>query len=175
MVEAATPIREFVRLSRYRRDMSLLAELSYDAALRALDLQERGLGELRQRTGTLLAASSLTASFLGAQTIQHTASLGVLEALALVGLAGSIGSATYVLIPKRRFEFSVNAITQFEALFELGGDDDEVRRRLIYWLEGLWSSNQDKIDDIGRYFFVAAVSLVMQLVFWTWALAANLT
>src|SRR3954467_12565696 len=99
--------------------MTLLADLSYQAALRALDVQERGLGELRQRTGTLLAASSLTASFLGAQTIQHTATLGVPEALALVGLAGSIGSATYVLLPKREFVFSVNAITQYEALFEV--------------------------------------------------------
>jgi hypothetical protein len=41
-----------------------------------------------------------------------------------------------VLLPKREFVFSVNAITQFEALFEIGDDDDEVKRRLIYWLEG---------------------------------------
>jgi hypothetical protein len=155
--------------------MTLLADLAYQAALRALDVQERGLGELRQRTGTLLAASSLTASFLGAQTIQHTATLGVLEALALVGLAGSIGSATYVLLPKREFVFSVNAITQYEALFEVRHDDEEVRRRLAYWLEALWSVNQDKIDALSRYFFVAALALVLQLIFWTWALAANLS
>lgn len=41
-----------------------LAELSYDAAVRALDVQERGVEQLRARTGLLLAASSLTASFL---------------------------------------------------------------------------------------------------------------
>jgi hypothetical protein len=49
----------------------VLAELSYEAAVRALDLQERAIEQLRARTGTLLAASSLTASFLGAQAIQH--------------------------------------------------------------------------------------------------------
>jgi hypothetical protein len=155
--------------------MTLLAELSYAAALRALDLQERSLGELRQRTGTLLAASSLTASFLGAQTIQHTEALGVLEGVALVGLLGSIGAATYVLLPKRSFVFSVNAITQFEALFEVGDDDEEVQRRLIYWLEGLWSRNQDTMEALSRYFLVAAIALVVQLVFWTWALAGNLS
>jgi hypothetical protein len=154
--------------------VTALAELSYSAAIRALDLQERALGELRQRTGTLLAASSLTASFLGAQTIQHTDSLGVLEGLALLGLAGSIGSATYVLLPKREFVFSVNAITQYEALFEIRDDDEEVRRRLLYWVEGLWDDNQTKIDDLSRYFLAAAVALVLQLVFWTWALADNL-
>jgi hypothetical protein len=34
---------------------SPLAELSYNAAVRALDLQERGVEQLRARTGTLLA------------------------------------------------------------------------------------------------------------------------
>ena len=46
----------------------ILSELSYDAAVRALDLQERAVEQLRARTGTLLAASSLTASFLGVQS-----------------------------------------------------------------------------------------------------------
>jgi len=154
--------------------MSALAELSYSAALRGLDLQERSLAELRQRTGTLLAASSLTASFLGAQTIQHTTSLAVLEGLALVALAISIGLATYILLPKTEFVFSVNAIAQYESLFEVIDDDEEVRRRLIYWLEELWGENQGKIDELSRYFLGAAVALVLQLVFWTWALAANL-
>lgn len=49
----------------------ILAELSCEAAVRALDVQERAIEQLRQRTGTLLAASSLTASFLGAQAIQR--------------------------------------------------------------------------------------------------------
>src|SRR2546423_8559833 len=57
---------------------SVLAELSYDAGLRGLELQERGLEQLRARTGILLAASSLTASFLGAQTIQHESGMSVL-------------------------------------------------------------------------------------------------
>jgi hypothetical protein len=48
-----------------------LAELSYEAAVRALELQERGIEQLRARAGMLLAASSLTGSFVGAQTIQH--------------------------------------------------------------------------------------------------------
>jgi hypothetical protein len=68
----------------------VLAELSYEAAVRALDLQERGVEQLRARTGTLLAASSLTASFLGAQTIQHAGGLQTLGSLALISLAASI-------------------------------------------------------------------------------------
>ena len=39
--------------------------LAYEAAQRALDKQERLIDELRSRTGLLLAAASLAASFLG--------------------------------------------------------------------------------------------------------------
>jgi hypothetical protein len=42
-----------------------LARLAYEASLRSLDKQEELLGELRSRTGLLLAASSVAASFLG--------------------------------------------------------------------------------------------------------------
>lgn len=154
---------------------SVLAELSYDAGVRALDLQERAVEQLRARTGILLAASSLTASFLGAQTIQHESGLSVLSGLALVSLAASVLLCVYVLLPKRVFEFSLNAPQVYETLFELRNDEEEVRRRLAYWLEEFWQRNQDRIDELGRYFFTAAVALILQLVFWTFALASNIS
>jgi hypothetical protein len=153
----------------------MLAELSYNAAVRALDLQERGVEQLRSRTGTLLAASSLTASFLGAQTIQHANGLGTLGALALLSLAASIGLCVYVLLPKKGFVFSLSGPKMYESLFEFAGDDEEVRRRLIYWLESYWTVNQSKIDDLGRYYFGAALALMLQLVFWSWALADTIS
>jgi hypothetical protein len=151
-----------------------LAELSYEAAVRALDLQERGVEQLRARTGMLLAASSLTASFLGAQTIQHRSGLGTLGALALVSLACSILLCTYVLLPKTGFVFSLNGPTMYETLFEVADDEQEVRRRLVYWLEEYWGTNQAKIDNLGRYFFAAGVALMFQLAFWSWALAGTM-
>jgi hypothetical protein len=151
-----------------------LAELSYDAAVRALDLQERGVEQMRARTGTLLAASSLTASFLGAQTIQHTGGLQTLGSLALISLAASIVLCIYVLLPKRGFVFSVNAARMYETLFEIG-EEEGVRRRLIYWLEEYRQSNEAEIEDLGRYFFGAAVALTLQLVFWSLALAATIS
>jgi hypothetical protein len=154
---------------------SVLAELSYDAGVRALDLQESGLEQLRARTGILLAASSLTASFLGAQTIQHASGLGVLGGLALVSLAASVLLCVYVLLPKQRFEFSLKAPQVYETLFEFRDDEEEIRRRLAYWLEEFWQRNQDRIDELGRYFFAAAVALILQLVFWTFALASNIS
>lgn len=46
-----------------------LAEIIYEQAQKALEQQERQVNELRQRTGTLLAAAALTASFFGAATL----------------------------------------------------------------------------------------------------------
>jgi hypothetical protein len=38
----------------------------------------------------------------------------------------------YVLLPKRGFVFSLNATTMYETLFEIGEDEEEVHRRMIY-------------------------------------------
>jgi hypothetical protein len=153
----------------------VLAELSYDSAVRALDLQERAVEQLRARTGTLLAASSLTASFLGAQTIQHTGGLGALGVLALISLVSSIVLCVYVLLPKRGFVFGVNAPTMYETLYEIGKNEEQLRRRLIYWLDEYWKANQTGIDVLDRYYFGAAIALTLQLVFWSWALAAKIS
>lgn len=129
---------------------------------------------MRARTGILLAASSLTASFLGAQTIQHESGLSLLAGLALISLAVSVLLCVYVLLPKQVFEFSLDAPQVYESLFDLR-DDEEIRRRLAYWLEEFWQRNQERIEELGRYFFAAALALIAQLVFWTLALASNIS
>jgi hypothetical protein len=153
----------------------LLADLSHKAAIRALDLQERGVEQLRARTGTLLAASSLTASFLGAQAIRRADGIGTPSVLALIALASSIVLCIYVLLPKSGFVFEISPSRMYESLFEVGQDETEVRRRLAYWLEDFWRANQAQIDTLGRYFLVAAIALILQLAFWSWALAASIS
>lgn len=106
---------------------SALAEISYGAAVRALDLQERAVEQLRSRTGTLLVAASLTASFLGAQTIQHTGNFETLEVLALLSMVASISLCVYVLLPKSGFVFGVNAAGTYEQLYEFRHDEEELQ------------------------------------------------
>jgi hypothetical protein len=151
-----------------------LAQLSYEAALRSLDLQERAVEQLRARTATLLAASSLTASFLGAQTIQRVGGLGMLVALALILLVASVGLCTYILVPRRAYSFGVGGRDVYESLAEFSEDEDEVRRRLVYWLAVFWRANQTELEELDRYYLAAAAALVLQLVLWTLALAATL-
>jgi hypothetical protein len=150
-----------------------LTDLSYAAAVRALEVQERAVDQLRARTGLLLAATSLTASFLGAQTLQHANGIDTLEGLALVSLLISVGTCTYVLLPKKGFVFSLSGAEMYEELFEF--DDDEMRQRLIYWLEAYWQGNQMSVESLGRYFFAAAVAFLFQLILWSWALTVTIT
>ncbi len=153
-------------------DTRSLTRISYEAAVRALDVQERAVDQLRTRTGTLLAVSSLSASFFGAETIQRAGGLGTLGGLALACLVLSIGLCIYVLLPKRGFVFSVSGPAVYERLYPIATDDEEVRRRLTYWLEEYWQANEAKLEEMGRFYFAAAVALIAQLVFWSFALAA---
>lgn len=98
-----------------------------------------------------------------------------LDALALVSLVSSILLSIYVLLPKSGFVFGLNAPRMYESLFEVADDEREIRRRLIYWLEGYWQSNQAKIETLGRYYFGAAITLLLQLLFWAWALADTIS
>ncbi len=50
--------------------MSTLDQITYDAGRHALADQEAFVAGVRQRTGTLLAAHALVASFLGG-TVRH--------------------------------------------------------------------------------------------------------
>jgi hypothetical protein len=146
---------------------TLLAELSYDAAIRALNLQERAVEQLRARTGTLLAASSLTATFLGAQAIQRTDGLHTLGALALASLVSSTGLCVYVLLPKAGFTFGASAVEIYESLYGVIDDDREIQRQLVYWLDRFWRDNQNRLDELGTYYFGAAIALMLQLIFWS--------
>jgi hypothetical protein len=80
-------------------------KLAYEAALRGLDKQEGLLEELRSRTGVLLAASSLAASFLGQRAFQNPSPRGLAIA-ALVAFVVSIAASVFILLPKKNLIFA---------------------------------------------------------------------
>jgi len=49
----------------------VLEELAFDLSMQALSRQEHSLEDLRTRAGTLLAASSVVSSFLGATALNR--------------------------------------------------------------------------------------------------------
>lgn len=138
--------------------------LAYEAALRALDKQERLIDELRSRTGLLLAAASLAASFLGREAFAGHPKRG-LAILALVAFLLAVGASVYVLLPKTgKFVFAMVGAGLYEGLYELRDDLGEVYRRLAYDLDRFWDDNDVELQKLFRAFRLAAVGLSAEIV-----------
>ena len=134
-----------------------------------LERQERVMNELRARTGVLLAASSIAASFLGAQAARGDT--GILTFLAVGVFVISVGAATYVLLPKSNLIFSVRGSVLFEEESRRGQPLDETYRRLAYWLEGFHESNQVAVDGLFAWFRIATLAVLLQVVLWVMEIA----
>ena len=138
--------------------------LAYEAALRALDKQERLIDELRNRTGLLLAAASLAASFLGREAFAGHPKRG-LAIFALVAFLLAVGASVYVLLPKTgKFVFAMVGAGLYEGLYELKDDLGEVYRRLAYDLDRFWDDNDVELQKLFSAFRLAAVGLSAEIV-----------
>src|ERR1700733_5480083 len=80
------------------RDVARLEEITYEAGRHALADQEALASGIRQRTGTLLAAHALVASFLGA-TVIRAYGLDAFGWIALGALVLGLGIAAVLLAP----------------------------------------------------------------------------
>jgi hypothetical protein len=144
-----------------------LAALAYELSLRGLGQQEAVMNELRARTGTLIAASSIVTSFLGGAAIARHG-LGVLGTLGLIAFAAAIGLATWVLLPRGKLIFALSGSklieTEIEAdVFEIG----ETHRRVTYWLDEFHARNEPKIVRLFLYYRLASVALMLEAIFWS--------
>ena len=93
----------------------MLERLAYEAGLRALDKQEIALEELRRRTGLLLAAAALAASFLGESAFRDPPWLAA--ALALGAFLTTMVAALCILVPRaNRFTFSLSGPALYTGL-----------------------------------------------------------
>jgi hypothetical protein len=149
-----------------------LEALAYDLALRSLDQQERTLEELRARTGTLLTATALTTSFLGARALTGDAS----DVLATIGFAFAIASivlSVYTLAPKSVLEFAISGAAIYDYFAEVDAAFPEAQRTLAGWAQYAWDSNQTVIDRLVVVFQAACAALVGAVGVWFVALALH--
>jgi hypothetical protein len=138
--------------------------LAYEAAQRALDKQERLIDELRSRTGLLLAAASLGASFLGREAFSRDPKEG-LAIIALVVFLVAVAASLYVLLPKsEKFVFALVGAGLYEGLYEVKDDLAEVYRRLAYDLDRFWDDNDAELQKLVRAFRLAALTLSAEIV-----------
>lgn len=141
-----------------------LEKLAFSLSLRSLEHQEATLDDLRSRTGTLLAASALVASFLGSRVLED--GLGVLAVLALLAFLISILASVYVLLPKPHLIFSLRGSVLFEEEADDPGGLDETHRKLAYWLDGYRDSNEPTVEKLFRTYGLATAAVVVEVILW---------
>jgi hypothetical protein len=138
----------------------------------ALDKQDAVLAELRARTGTLLAASSIVSSFLGATAIGRDGLSGWSIA-ALVALAASLALCVAIFVPRSDLSFSIDGPRVYEELYALRGDPLEIHHRLAYDLRRRHTDNQRTVERLFGTFRLACGALGVELAAWALALAVT--
>ena len=124
---------------------------------------------MRTRAGTVLAAASVSGSFLGTK-VSH-GSLDVWSVLALIAFVLCVGAAIYVLLPHQLvFAFRGQALL---AASDHEGIDDvtEAYRAAGIWIEPMLESNRNTIGDLSDWFSISCVLLTAEVVLWTVSLA----
>jgi hypothetical protein len=147
--------------------------LAYEAALRAMEDQAGELSRLHSQTGTLLTAGSITASFLGAQTIARSGEFGTFGLVALIAFVVSTLAAIYVLLPRTSLVFSLSATVLYDAL--AGESQPAAHRTIAEWLEDYWDANRSKLRVLVRVFFLSGGALIVEVIFWALALRGTLS
>jgi hypothetical protein len=139
-----------------------LAALSFELSRERLDKQERVVDELRSRTGVLLAASSLAASFLGSEAFGESG-WDVLGVTAIAAFLVTMTASVFVLLPRDRLIFALVGSAVYEQFYRLEGGQEEVHRRLAYDLDRFWEENDKRIRQLRRGFEVGATGLVVEV------------
>jgi hypothetical protein len=143
-----------------------LALLAYELSQRMLAQQEMRLDELRARTGTLLAASSVATSFLGPRAIDRNG-VDTLAFLALTAFAVSVIGSVSILILNPRLVFGVRGTRLFKEERAREESIADVHRRLGYWLELFFDQNQATVDRLFLVYQLAAVAVLAEVILWT--------
>lgn len=156
--------------------MTTLEDITYEAGRHALADQEALVAGIRQRTGTLLAAHALVASFLGSAAIR-VAGLDVLGSIALATLVIGLIIAAILLAPWR-LKFAVNARDLYDELYEQAAAEAEAET--LGWLaaagfgyQALREENMPTVRRMSRLSGLLGVIVVAQTVAWLLALAVH--
>jgi hypothetical protein len=156
--------------------MPNLEEITYEAGRSARADQESLVAGIRQRTGTLLAAHALVASFLGATTV-HAQGLRGLAWLAVAALLLGLVDAAVLLSPWR-LKFAIDARELYSGLYDQALA--EAKTDTLGWLaaagygyQDLREENAAKVSCMSWLSGALGVLMVVQTLAWLTALAVN--
>jgi hypothetical protein len=153
-----------------------LEEVAYETGRAALADQEALVAGVRQRTGTLLAAHTLVASFLGAATIRGTG-LDEWAWIAVASLVIGVVAAAILLAPWK-LTFAVDARELYNELYEQAAA--EANAGTLGWLasagylhQALRENNAARVRWMSRISLALGVLMVVQTLAWLAGLAVD--
>jgi hypothetical protein len=166
-VPRQTPSRSAGRYTLAAAVVSDTMKLALELSRSAVQDQAARLSDLRTRAGTLLAAASISGSFLG---VTH-GTLDTVAVLALIAYLVSVSAAIYTLMPhKLSTEFRGTVL--LEVSREAEATDEEAYEAAVGWLEVTRGQNAGVLDDLTRWYVAAAVALGVEVVLWIVALTS---
>jgi hypothetical protein len=146
-----------------------LEDITYEAGRSALSDQESIVAGVRQRTGTLLAAHALVASFLGATAVR-TEGLQPLGWVALLALVAGLTVAAVLLAPWK-LKFAVDARQLYLDLY--GRALEEADTDALGWLaaagigyQRLGEKNTSRVRRMSLLSGALGVLMVAQTLAW---------
>lgn len=154
--------------------MARLEEITYEAGRHALADQEALVSGIRQRTGTLLAAHALVASFLGAAVIRAHG-LDAFGWIALGALVFGLGAAAMLLAPWD-LKFSIDARYLYKHLsqrasVEAGTDALGWLASAGYSYQAMCEMNESKVRLLSWLSGSLGILMIAQTLAWLAALA----
>ncbi len=153
--------------------MPTLEEVVYEAGRSALADQDAVVTGIRQRTGTLLAAHALVASFLGATTVKAHGLHGFGWAAVGVLVLGLVVAA--VLLAPWKLRFAVDARQLYAALYEEAVAEADVNTlgwlaSAAYGYQLLRDQNVSRVRIMSALLTFLGILMVLQTLFWLAAL-----
>jgi len=144
--------------------------LAFDQSVRALNLQSSVLDDLRSRTGILLTALSLSATFLGSRALD-----GGFSTWTRVAVGFFIASAGYclgVLWPRGDWGFALNgpAILGEYVQKQSSAGLDHMLVEIAEINQENWEQNAERLRWLFWCFRLAVLALVLQVPCWLMAI-----
>jgi hypothetical protein len=147
-----------------------IEQFSYELTANALAEQERVVGALRTRSGTILAAASIAGSFLGTK-VSH-GSLDSWAIAALITFVLCLASSVLVLLP-HEFVFAVRGETLLAVSDLLEVEEvAQAYRAAGLWMEPHLDRNRIKLARMSAWFTASCILLAAEVVLWTISLAS---
>ena len=147
-------------------------KLAYDESIRALSLQSVVLDDLRGRTGILLTAASLTATFIGSRALDDGFTTWTRLALGFFLATG--GFCLGVLWPRGQWGFAFNAKTILDGYIKQsnGATIEEMYVAFAEINQSNWEANADRLKWLFWSFRLAVLALVLQVPCWLIAIGS---